>query len=486
MGLPENFLWGGATAANQYEGGFDEGGRGLSTLDLVTSGSKDTSRQITVRDAGGNKHSIPMFEGVPEDYFGYIDKEQYYPSHVATDFYHHWQEDIALFAEQGYKAYRMSFSWTRIFPDGTGETINEEGLIFYEKVIDELIKYGIEPIVTLCHFDMPLNLAEERQGWLDRQTIKDFCTYASVVFNRFKDRVKYWITFNEINILNGYVFLGLKGNDLEKRAQALHHVFLASATCVIEGKKINPDFKIGMMLASAALYPKTCDPVDSMYEIDISRQFKYMYSDVQCRGYYPSYILKEYGRRGWHIDILPEDKELLLNGTVDYLAFSYYNSSVVSMKKDENTTDGNMMEAVKNPYLEETEWGWPIDPIGLRVILNQLYDRYQLPLFIVENGLGASDSLNKEGEIEDDYRIEYLSTHIKEMIEAVEYDGVSLLGYTPWGCIDIISAGTGEMKKRYGFIHVDLDDNGKGTLMRRRKKSFYWYKEVIASNGIRL
>lgn len=483
MSLPEGFLWGGATAANQCEGGFDQGGRGLSTLDIVTSGSQEQPRQLTVKDAQGKIRNISMYEGMPADCQGYLDENQYYPSHRATDFYHHWQEDIALFAEQGYKAYRMSISWTRIFPDGTKESLNEEGILFYERIFNELLKYGIEPIVTLNHFDMPLALAESREGWLDRRTIEDFLDYAVLLFDRFKEQVKYWITFNEINFLNGYVFLGIKGKDLGKRAQALHHVFLASARCVIEGKKINPDFQIGMMLASAGMYPETCNPNDSMREIEVSRMFKYLYSDVQCRGYYPEYALKEYERNGWQLVMESDDLDLLRVGTVDFLSFSYYNSAVISTKEQEKTSRGNMMEAVKNPYLEESEWGWPIDPTGLRIVLNQLYDRYQLPLFIVENGLGALDTFNEQNEIIDDARIAYLSAHIEQMIKAVVHDGVKLMGYTPWGCIDIISAGTGEMKKRYGFIYVDLDDAGKGTFARKKKKSFYWYKKVIESNG---
>ena len=420
MSLPEGFLWGGATAANQYEGGFDQGGRGLSTLDIVTSGSQEQPRQLTVKDAQGNIRKVSMYEGMPEDCQGFLDESQYYPSHRATDFYHHWQEDIALF--------------------------NEEGILFYERIFNELRNYGIEPIVTLNHFDMPLALAESREGWLDRRTIEDFLDYAILLFDRFKGQVKYWITFNEINFLNGYVFLGIKGKELGKRAQALH-------------------------------------PNDSMREIEVSRMFKYLYSDVQCRGYYPEYALKEYERNGWQLVMESDDLALLRKGTVDFLSFSYYNSAVISTKEQEKTSRGNMMEAVKNPYLEESEWGWPIDPTGLRIVLNQLYDRYQLPLFIVENGLGALDTFNDQNEIVDDARIAYLSAHIEQMIKAVVHDGVKLLGYTPWGCIDIISAGTGEMKKRYGFIYVDLDDAGKGTFARKKKKSFYWYKKVIESNG---
>lgn len=481
--MKKDFLWGGATAANQYEGGYDQGGRGLTTADYMTGGSQHQPRLFSVINPEGDIQYKALFEGVPEGYDGYLDPKQYYPSHNATDFYHHWKEDIALFAEQGYTCYRMSLSWTRILPDGTLNHINEEGLQFYDDVFDELLKYGIEPVVTLNHFDMPIYLADKSQGWLNRDTIQHFLDYSELVFKRYAHKVKYWMTFNEINFLFGYQALGLRGFDLEQRFQALHHVFVASALAVVEGHKINPEFKIGMMLASGGSYPETCNPLDTMEDIEFNRMFKYFYSDVQCRGYYPAYALKEFERRGYHLTFKAGDDVILKAGKVDYLAFSYYNSSVSTSRKDAEKTGGNFMNSVKNPYLKESEWGWPIDPVGLRVVLNQLYDRYQLPLFIVENGLGAIDELTPEGTIEDDYRIEYLAEHIREMVKAVDLDGVDLWGYTPWGCIDIISAGTGEMKKRYGFIYVDLDDQGQGSFKRIKKKSFAWYKKVIASNG---
>lgn len=483
MGLNKDFLWGGATAANQYEGGYNEGGRGLATSDVVTGGSQDNPRMISIMNEKGDKKMVSSFEGVPEGYYGYVDPDTYYPSHNATDFYHHWKEDIALFGEQGYKSYRMSISWSRILPKGLDGQVNEEGIEFYRNVFDELLKYNIEPVVTLSHFDFPLYLADQKGGWLERDMIKEFVEYSKIVFNEYKDQVKYWMTFNEINFLSGYKTLGLRGTNQEERFQALHHVFVASAQTVIEGKKINPDFEIGMMLASMATYPETSNPKDTMENLEFNRMFKYFYSDVQIRGYYPNYALKEFERKGFNLDIKEEDYETLRKGKVDYLGFSYYNSAVVSSKKDGEKSGGNVLGGVKNPYLEETEWGWPIDPVGIRVVLNELYDRYQIPLFIVENGLGALDEINEDGEIIDDYRIAYLADHIEQMIKAVEYDGVDLIGYTPWGNIDIISAGTGEARKRYGFIHVDVDDNGEGTFERRRKKSFYWYKKVIETNG---
>lgn len=483
MSIQKDFLWGGATAANQYEGGYNQGGRGLATSDIITGGSRSEPRKISVINEDGEVTYFTSFEPIPEGYKGYIDPEQYYPSHNATDFYNHWEEDIKLFAEQGYKAYRMSISWSRILPTGEPTTVNEEGLLFYEKVFDELLKYGIEPVVTLSHFDLPLHLADEKGGWKNRNTIDYFVEYSKIVFNRYKDKVKYWMTFNEINFLHGYNTLGIRSKEQKDRFQALHHVLVASAKTVIEGHKINPDFKIGMMLASAGTYPETCNPEDKMKEIEFNRMFKYFYSDVQCRGYYPNYALKEFERNGFSIEMEEGDLEILKAGTVDYLGFSYYNSTVISTRGEAKEVGGNQFNAVKNPYLEETEWSWPIDPVGFRVVLNELYDRYQLPLFVVENGLGAIDEIDENGEIIDDYRIKFLADHIKEMIKAIEYDGVEVIGYTSWGCIDIISAGTGEMRKRYGYIYVDMNDQGEGTFKRIKKKSFDWYKKVIRTNG---
>lgn len=483
MSMPKDFLWGGATAANQYEGGFDQGGRGLATSDLITGGDKNEPRKVSVINSEGEVKYLSAYEAVPEGYKGYLDPDQYYPSHNATDFYNHWKEDIGLFAEQGYKSYRMSISWSRILPKGDLSEVNEEGLRFYSEVFDELLKYNIEPVVTINHFDIPLNLADEKGGWKNRETIDNFVEYSKLLFKHYKDKVKYWMTFNEINFLHGYNTLGIHSKEDKDRFQALHHVFIASACTVLEARKINPDFMLGMMVASIGTYPETCNPNDKMQEIEFNRMFKYFFSDIQCRGYYPAYAKKEFERKGINLIMKDDDLEILKQGTVDYIGFSYYNSAVVSTREDVKKVGGNQFNAVKNTYLEESQWGWPIDPVGFRVVLNELYDRYQMPLFVVENGLGALDEIREDGTIEDDYRIDYLASHIKEMIKAVEYDGVDLLGYTAWGCIDIISAGTGEMRKRYGFIHVDSNDEGKGTFKRTKKKSFYWYKKVIASNG---
>ncbi|TLG74307.1 glycoside hydrolase family 1 protein [Culicoidibacter larvae] len=482
MSFPKDFLWGGATAANQYEGGYREGGRGLATSDVYTGGALNVARQITYVLPDGTTGKMDQHDEMPANAKGYIDENLYYPSHVATDFYHHYKEDIALFAEMGFNCFRLSLSWSRIFPNGNDSEPNEAGLQFYEDVFDELLKYNIQPVVSINHFDVPMHLADEYDAWSDRRMIDWYTNYTNVLFTRFKDKVKYWMTFNEINLLNGYPLLGTHKTDDQTRYQAMHHMFLASAQAVINGKKINPDFQIGMMCAYILTYPETCNPEDVQKNIDEERNLKYFFSDVQVRGYYPSYKLKEFERNGVVIKKEQGDDEILRQGVVDYIGFSYYNSGVTSVNNRE-LTDGNVSKVVPNKYLSQSEWGWPIDPKGMRISLNLLWDRYQIPLFVVENGLGAVDSVEADGSINDDYRIEYLADHIQEMKNAIELDGVDLFGYTPWGCIDLVSAGTGEMKKRYGFIYVDLDDKGQGSLKRSKKKSFYWYKKVIATNG---
>lgn len=485
MSFPKGFFWGGATAANQYEGGYKSGGRGVTTLDAITGGSHTVPRRYTFKTADGQISSCTRGQSVPEGATGYIDPEVYYPSHVATDFYHHYKEDIALFAEMGFKCFRLSISWSRIFPNGDETEPNEEGLQFYDDVFDECLKYGIEPVVTMIHFDIPLYLAEKYDGWADRRTIDFFLRYSETIFTRYKDKVKYWMTFNEINFCKDFSNIGITNAkaDPQKQAQAIHHVLVGSAKAVQLGHQINPDFKIGMMIAYIVTYPHTCNPADVQAEIDLARNFKNFWIDVQCRGYYPSYKLKEYERNGIVIEKAPTDDEDLRKGTVDYIGFSYYNSTTVQAVVEGKQTGGNQMGGAKNPYLQESEWGWPIDPIGIRVALNQLWDKYQKPLMIVENGLGALDTVEEDGSINDDYRIDYMAKHIAEMKKAIDLDGVELWGYTPWGCIDLVSAGTGEMKKRYGMIYVDMDDKGHGTLKRSKKKSFNWYKKVIASNG---
>ena len=477
--FPEGFLWGGATAANQYEGGWNLGGRGPATSDTAKAVRPEERQSF-------EDFASPMTKA--KVMAALADKEGLYPKRWGSDFYHRYKEDIALFAEMGFKTFRLSIAWSRIFPKGDEAQPNEEGLAFYDAVFDELNKYGIEPLVTLSHYETPLHLALEYGGWKDRRVIAFFERYVRAVFERYKDKVKYWLTFNEINImgLSGYVGGGLLFENGQQNAQdlyqAAHHQFVASSLAVKAAREINSDFQVGMMLARMQAYAATCNPLDVMEEIRKDHE-NLFFSDVQVRGKYPSYAKRSFKENGITLEIADGDLELLARYPVDFMSFSYYMSSVARATEGEGEkTAGNFSLGEKNPYLEASDWGWQIDPVGLRITLNKLYDRYQVPLFIVENGLGALDQVEADGSIHDSYRIDYLKAHIEQMYEAIE-DGVELMGYTPWGCIDLVSAGTGEMRKRYGFIYVDKDDDGKGTYERSPKKSFNWYKEVIASNG---
>lgn len=480
MSFSKEFLWGGATAANQYEGGYLSGGKGLSTLDAITNGAYKVPRIVTFKREDGSIGEVTREDSLPEGAIGYIDENKYYPSHVATDFYNHYKEDIALFAEMGFSCFRLSFYWSRIFPKGTKE-INEEGLKFYENVIDELLRYHIEPVVTINHFDIPMYLANHYDGWSSREVIDFYVYFCETIFKCFKNKVKYWMTFNEINFLRSWAQIGIHDTSAQSKYQALHHIFVASAKAVQLGHIINPDFKIGMMVAYIPAYPMSCRPEDVYESIKINRKHEFC-MDVQCKGYYPNYQLKEFERLNVNIKKAENDDEVLKRGCVDFIGFSYYMSTVATVDKNAEKTEGNQVLAYKNPYLKASDWGWAIDPLGLRISLCQIYERYHLPVFIVENGFGAKDEII-DNEIHDDYRIAYFREHIKAMKDAIEIDGVDLIGYTTWGCIDIVSSGIGEMRKRYGFIYVDMDDNGKGSLERKKKKSFDWYKEVIKSNG---
>ncbi|MGM9933258.1 6-phospho-beta-glucosidase BglA [Pradoshia sp.] len=473
--LPKDFLWGGALAAHQFEGGWNAGGKGPSVVDVMTAGAHGVARKITDK----------------------IEEGEFYPNHEAIDFYHHYKEDIALFAEMGLKCLRTSIGWSRIFPKGDEAEPNEEGLKFYDDVFDELLKHGIEPVITLSHFEMPLHLAREYGGFRNRKVVDFFAKFAEVCFDRYKDKVKYWMTFNEINNqmdvnnpiflwTNSGVLVGEGENAKEVMYQTAHNELVASALAVAKGKEINPDFQIGAMVSHVPIYPYSCNPEDIMHAEEEMRQ-RYFFPDVQVRGYYPSYALKEFEREGYKIQMEEGDDEILRKGTVDYLGFSYYMSTTVkSDVKNDNTGDivnGGLASGVENPYIKASDWGWAIDPTGLRYTLNRFYDRYQIPLFIVENGFGAIDTLEADGTIHDPERIQYLKSHIEALEKAVNYDGVDLIGYTPWGIIDIVSFTTGEMKKRYGMIYVDRDNEGKGSMKRYKKDSFNWYKKVIETNG---
>ena len=485
MAFPKSFLWGGAVAANQYEGGWDEGGRTPSTMDCITGGGYGKPRLMTYTNADGSVGSSPIDSSltgeIPAGTHGYVLPNTFYPSHDATDFYHHWKEDIALFAEMGFKCFRMSVSWSRICPRG-GYKVNEDGVAFYDAVFDELLSYGIEPVVTIDHFDMPLELADELDGWASREVIDRFLFFAETLFTRYKGKGHYWMTFNEINVLSGWPQVGIHENDPQHLFQAHHHIFVASAKAVQLGHRIDPENKIGMMVSYTLGYAMTCKPEDVYEAISFNRQ-KEFYMDVQVRGYYPNYQLKAFEREGVQIAMEPSDLDEIAAGTVDYIGFSYYMSTVCTTDPNVERTEGNQFLAAKNPYLQTSDWGWTVDPEGLRIVLCQMYERYHVPLFVVENGLGAEDKIEDDGSIHDSYRIGYLRDHIAQMKLAVEVDGVDLIGYTPWGCIDIVSAGTGEMKKRYGFIYVERYDDGTGDYARRKKDSFDWYQRVISSNG---
>ena len=487
--FPKDFLWGGATAANQFEGAWNVDGKGVSTSDCCTRGSLTSVRHVTYQTEDGQVESKIMFglDAPKGAKFGAFDGYDY-PSHEGIDFYHHYKEDIALFAEMGFKTFRMSINWTRIFPNGDDEQPNEKGLQFYEDVFKELKKYGIEPLVTLSHYETPIALTNKWNAWADRRTIDCFVRYAKTCFERYNGLVKYWLTFNEINCISfgGFMAAGVASRDPLMIANATRNQLLASALAVQEAHKVNPDMMVGNMIGYGASYPYTCNPEDvlkqrkAQYNVDF-------YSDVQARGYYPNYKLKEYERANLDFELTREDQEILANGTVDFITFSYYMSNCVSADPEVLANQkGNMLMGVKNPYLTESEWGWQIDPVGLRISLNDFYTKYRKPLMVVENGLGARDIVTEDGQIHDDYRIDYLRAHIEQMDKAINEDGVDLIGYTPWGCIDLVSASTGEMAKRYGFIYVDIQDDGTGDGKRMKKDSFYWYKKVIASNGVDL
>jgi 6-phospho-beta-glucosidase len=472
-GFPEGFYWGGATAANQFEGAWNVDGRGPSVDDHFTGGTKDRPRTITVD----------------------IEPDVLYPNHDGIDFYHHYEEDIALFAEMGFNMFRMSISWSRIFPNGDDEQPNELGLAFYDKVFDCCRAHGIEPLVTLSHYEMPYHLVEKYNGWASRELIGFFEKYCQTVFDRYHDKVRYWLTFNEINcgtmdmgnLFETSMIRGFAGPASEahttpqERYQALHHQFVASARVVKYAHERYPQFRMGNMDCFILSYAATCDPKDVLANESEMRRMNWYCSDVQVRGCYPSYAKRFWRENDISLKIEDGDLEDLKEGTIDFYTFSYYMSSVVGTH-DVKQAAGNMTFGGVNPYLKSTDWGWQIDPDGLRFALNEIYDRYQIPLMVVENGMGALDKVEEDGSIHDTYRIEYLKSHVRAMREAVD-DGVDLKGYTWWGPIDLVSAGTGEMRKRYGFIYVDKHDDGSGTYKRSRKDSFYAYQKIIKSNG---
>ncbi|GLJ80685.1 glycoside hydrolase family 1 protein [Microbacterium imperiale] len=464
--FPDGFLWGGATAANQLEGAYDEGGKGLSVQDVMPRGI------VGPRTAEPTPDNLKL---------------------VGIDFYHRYAEDIALFAKMGFKTFRFSIAWSRIFPKGDESEPNEEGLAFYDRVLDELEKHGIEPLVTISHYETPLHLAEAYDGWTDRRLIGFYENYARTLFERYGSRVKYWLTFNEINSLLHAPFMSGGINTPKEQLteqqlyQAMHHELVASARATRIAREVAPNAQIGCMVLSMPVYPLSPSPADAL-EVMAFDHSNLVYGDVHTRGVYPGYFLRTLSEKGIELEITDEDRDDLTN-TVDFVSFSYYMSVAATADPAKKATgEGNIMGGVPNPTLEASEWGWQIDPIGLRLVLNQFWDRWQKPLFIVENGLGAKDQLVEVDGVKtvvDDYRIAYLNDHLVQVGEAIA-DGVEVMGYTPWGCIDLVSASTAQLSKRYGFIYVDRNDDGSGTLERYEKKSFDWYAEVIRTNGASL
>ncbi|RJT43363.1 glycoside hydrolase family 1 protein [Rahnella woolbedingensis] len=470
--FPQGFMWGGATAANQVEGAYDQDGKGLSIVDAIPGG-KERLKIV----------SSPEFD------FTLDPANHTYPNHKGIDHYHRFQEDIALFAEMGFKCYRFSIAWTRIYPNGVEQEPNEAGLKHYDQVIDACIAQGIEPVITISHYEMPLHLASEFGGWKNRELIGHFERFARTVLTRFGHKVKYWMTFNEINSAAHFPIMSqgltVKTGALEAQAkfQAWHNQFVASSLAVKIAHETNAQIQIGCMILFATHYAYDCNPVNQLETLKETQAFNFYCADVQAGGKYPYYAKSLWQSQGVELDIQPGDLELIKQHTVDYIGFSYYMSSTINKTNpDAVSAQGNLLGGARNPFLEASDWGWEIDPVGLRIALNQLYDRYEKPLFIVENGLGAVDKPDENHFIADDYRISYLRQHIEAMAEAIE-DGVDLMGYTPWGCIDLVSMSTGEMSKRYGLIYVDLDDKISGTGNRYRKKSFHWYQKVIETNG---
>lgn len=476
--FPPGFLWGGSTSADQFEGGWTEGGRGPAATDHLTAGARGSRRVFTSA----------------------IDPERYYPSHVASDHYHRWREDIALMAEMGFSVYRFSVSWSRIYPHGDDAEPNAEGIAFYRGIINECIDRGITPLVTITQYEPPMAICRKYGGWTNRATVDLYLRFCRTIFTEFKGLVRLWLPFVEINLTNTpfgeLVGAGIlpehdgpfpqsREHDtvavLSRRYQALHHMFIASALAVVLAHEIDPDNQVGCMLAGPASYPLTCKPEDVLANLKAKQMDCWFCPDVQVRGASPTYAQRYFRNLGIVLDIDEQDACILKEGVVDFVSFSYYSSVCIDAHSGA-TAEGNNVNGVPNPYLEPSEWGWLIDPVGLRIALNEVWDRYNLPMYIVENGLGARDVVEADDAVHDQYRIDYLRQHIEQMRNAMD-DGVDLRGYMTWGCIDVISESTGQMSKRYGFVYVDRDDAGEGTLSRIRKDSFYWYRSVIASAG---
>lgn len=480
--FPEGFLWGGAIAANQCEGAWNIDGKGMSVADVAMY-----KPNVDVKDYVSQWHTS---QKNVEDAMS-ATEDTYYPKRRGIDFYHHYKEDIALFQEMGFKTLRVSIAWTRLFPNGNEEQPNQKGIEYYTDLFKTLRKANIEPLVTLSHYEMPLYLVNHYDGWVSREVVDFFVRYAKVCFESFKDEVKYWLTFNEIDSVFRHAFTTIgvleekyESKDKAEEAiyQALHHQFVASAIATKLCHEIIPGSQMGCMVTKTLTYPETCNPED-IYLAQKDNRVNSFYTDVQVLGFYPTFIFKEWQRKGFDIKMEKDDLDIIQNYTVDFISFSYYMSMVQSVNAEQREkVGGNLTTGVKNPYLPISEWGWQVDPVGLKISLIDLYDRYHKPLWIVENGIGSKDVVEEDGSIIDDYRIEYFRNHFKQIALAIE-EGVECMGYTSWACIDLVSASTSQMTKRYGFIYVDADDMGNGTYKRLKKKSFDWYKNVITTNG---
>ena len=483
--FPDGFLWGAATAANQVEGGYDQGGKGMSCFDVVPFFEKDErpGRRLQTTDVDATEFDRFKDGSAPGNF----------PKRRGVDFYHHYVEDIRLFAELGLKVFRLSISWPRIFPTGFEAEPNQAGLDFYHRVFAECARYGIEPLVTMSHYEMPVEVVDRLNGWESRETIDLFVKYGTTILDEFHDEVKYWVVFNELNmtVFSPYIGAGIleermtSANLATAQFTALHHQFVAAARITRHGRTVRPDIRFGCMIARLENYAATCAPQDQFTALR-DDQLNTYFLDVSVRGSYPRYMKRVFAEREVELEISSEDAAVIRENTADFIGFSYYCTYVARHDPSGQRVSGNLVDSEPNPHVPTTEWNWPIDPLGLRITLNRLYDRYQVPLFVLENGLGAMDQgPDEDGIVHDPYRIDYLRQHIAAMGEAIG-DGVEILGYTPWTAIDLVSCGTNEMRKRYGFIYVDADDYGNGTYRRFKKDSFAWYRKVIASNGAEL
>lgn len=486
MSFSEDFLWGGDISAAQIEGAWDQGGKSPTEPDYYLGSTKDAMRFAYYRTADGEIGKVLQYSGQLPEGAQYIIKEgEFYPNHVASDFYYHYKEDIKLLGEMGFKALNLTISWARILPAGIKGGPNQEGIDYYTSVFKELKKYNIKPIVTMYKYDMPAFYVTDLGGWSNRQLIDEYVEFNRICMEAFQDFVEYWVTFNEINILK--LFLDINSNvtqeDRQRVFEETHNQFIAAAKVVKLGHELNAKFKIGGMVAGVTVYPLTSDPKDNLAAQKSLQDNFFFFGDIFVRGYYPSFAKRVFDQYQVFLDVSEEDAQILKEGKSDFLATSYYATNCITTHPELiDEVHGNLTFGVKNPYLSITEWGWQIDPEGLKYNLHAIYDRYQVPILIVENGIGAIDQLESDYSIHDDYRIAYHKQHIEKMAEAVA-EGVDLIGYTTWSCIDLVSFSTGEFRKRYGMIYVDMNDDGTGTQKRYKKDSFYWYKKVIATNG---